>query len=175
MTSIRYVGTSGWERTHVDDKGKFLKSEHVEPGAVVEGLNEDVCKKILAAPRFMRSFVEVNGPEDRYGDNYGGNRYDVQGNATAYPELDMGSTVTPRRAITRTVDDNPEGFDLAGTGDGPGSDNADLILRNEAVAEGNAAYEKKVAEQKKSSSSRTSSTGSSSASASRSEGSEGRS
>lgn len=150
MAKLRYVGTSNWERTLVDDEGKYKGADRIQPGTVVDGFDDEAVEKILSAPRFMRSFVEADGPEDTYGQNYGGNRYDVKGNASPYPELDMGSTVQPRRTITRTVDDNPEGFDLAAPHDGPGSDNEENRLRQEAVAEGEKAYEKKVAEQQKS-------------------------
>src|SRR5687768_14595243 len=141
MTQLRYVGTSNWERTLVDDDGKFKGAQRVQPGTIVDGFDDEACEKILSAPRFLRSFVEANGPEDTYGDNYGGNRYDVRGNASAYPEMDMGSTVVPGKIITRTVEDNPEGFPLAESYEGPQSDNEDARLRAEAVAEAEKAYE----------------------------------
>lgn len=131
--ALRYVGTSPWERTVVDDDGKFLKSVRTLPGTVVDDFVDDEGEqKILSAPRFMRSFVEAGGPEDPYGDSYGGNRYDVTGNATPYPELDMGSTVQPRQSITRTDEENEEGFDLADPNRGPASDNELLLIKEEA-------------------------------------------
>jgi len=85
--------------------------------------------------------VKENGPEDPKGSDYEPTRYEqVQGNATPYPELDMGSTVVGRRTITRTEDDNPEGFDVAGPNEGPASDNEEQQLLNEARAEGDKAY-----------------------------------
>lgn len=130
MTELRYVGTSNWERTVVDDEGKFVKSVRTPPGSVVE-FEDEGADKILARPRFVRDFVAVNGPEDTYGENYGGNRYDVKGNASPYPELDFGSTVQPGRSISADPN-NEDGLLVADSHEGPNSDNADQLLVNEA-------------------------------------------
>ena len=140
MPNLRYLGSSPWTQVITDDDGKFKKVEVVQPGETVS-FNDEVAKRFLLGPRHLRLFVEENGPEDPQGSKYEASRYDqVQGNATPYPELDMGSTVVGRRTITRTEDDNPEGFDLAGPNDGPASDNEDQQLLNDARAEGEKAY-----------------------------------
>jgi hypothetical protein len=130
MAELRYVGTSNWERAVVNEKGEFVKSVRTPPGSVVE-FDDEGAEKVLSRPRFIRSFVAVNGPEDTYGDSYVGSRYDVQGNATPYPELDMGSTVQPGRSISADPD-NEDGLLVAGPHEGPNSDNEDTRLRNEA-------------------------------------------
>jgi hypothetical protein len=147
MAQLRYVGTSNWERTIVDNDGKFKKSERVQPGEAVDGFDDESVKKILSAPRHMRSFVEVNGSEDRYGDNYGPNRREAiaeVNNATPYPELDMGSTVTGGKAIFVSEDDNPHNFLVADHNEGPASDNTEARIN----AEANAAAEKARAEER---------------------------
>jgi hypothetical protein len=143
MPALRYVGTSGWNRAHFDDEGNFTHSQVMQPGETFEVSNE-AAETLLRGPRFLRNFVQAGGPEDHYGDKFEPSALEsVRGNATPYPELDMGSTVQPGRTITRTEDDNPEGHPIADPTQGPQSDNADLVLREEAQQEAEKAYQAK--------------------------------
>lgn len=129
----------------LDDKGKFSRIERVAPGDTVD-LDNDAEEKFLSGPRHLRVFVQAGGPEDPHGNDYSPNRLEAiapNNNATPYPELEMGSTVVSGRTITRTDDDNPEGFVVAGSTEGPRSDNTEVRLRNEAQAEADKAYAEK--------------------------------
>lgn len=140
MPTLRYLGSAPWTQVITDDDGKFKKIEVVQPGETVS-FDDEVANRFLLGPRHLRLFVKENGPEDPQGSQYEASRWEaVQGNATPYPELDMGSTVVGRRTITRTEQDNPEGFDIAGPNEGPASDNEEQQLLNDARAEGEKAY-----------------------------------
>jgi len=147
MANLRYVGSSAWDRTLVDDKGKRSGVKRVMPGEVVDDFSDEYKKRLLATPRAYRVFVEQNGSEDRFGDNYEAGRREAiaeVNNATPYPELDMGSTVQPGRAIFVTEEENPQSFDVAGATEGPASDNTEARIN----AEANAAAEKARAEER---------------------------
>jgi hypothetical protein len=146
MPAIRYVGTSAWNRSIFDNDGKFVRSQLVKPGEKVD-VSDRTAEAFLAGPRAFRNFVEVNGSEDTYGDNHEPDRRASiadGNNATPYPELDMGSTVTGGKAIFVTADENPQGFEVADVSDGPQSDNTDARIN----AEANAAAEKARADEK---------------------------
>jgi len=149
MTAIRYVGTSAWNQAHYNDKGVYTHSKPVQPGETVD-VDKAVAEHLLQGPRSIRVFVEANGPEDHYGDHYKASALEaVQGNATPYPALDMGSTVQSGRTITRTEDDNEEGFALAHPDEGPRSDNTAVNEAAEVQAEADKAAERKRTEQAK--------------------------
>ncbi len=133
MPNLRYVGSLAWTQVITDDKGKFDRVEVVRPGDTVS-FDKDVAERFLSGPRHLRVWVEENGKEDPKGSEYEPTRYEaVTGNATPYPELEMGSTVVGGRTITRTEDDNPEGFELAAPNEGPASDNEEARLNDEAL------------------------------------------
>lgn len=131
MPNLRYMGTSSVDMVKTKDDGKFEKVERVNPRDEIS-VSDEVAKAFLRGPRFLRVWVEVGSEEDPESNSYQPSRYDqVTGNATPYPELDMGSTVQPRRVIFRTEEDNEEGFDVAGPDEGPRSDNAAAIAEEE--------------------------------------------
>lgn len=145
MADIRYLGSSTWSRVLCKDDGSFDRMVNVAPGESVSVPDE--IAEVLAnpsTPRHLRLFVYANSSEDPNSSNYEASRWAaVRGNATAYPELDMGSTVVSGRTITRTKEDNPEGFSVAESWEGPASDNTAILEEQEAKLAGEKAYQDK--------------------------------
>jgi hypothetical protein len=145
MANVRYMGSAAFDMVVTKDDGKFDKTNRVRPGDEVQ-VSDDAAERFLQGPRHLRVWVEVGGKEDPESNSYERSRYEaVSGNATPYPELDMGSTTQPRRAMFRTEDDNPEGFDVAASDEGTPSDNAALYEEDEARAAADKAHKETLA------------------------------
>jgi len=144
MPDVRYLGSTHWTRAILDDEGKFKGFENVAPGEVVS-LDDDVAERFLQGPRYNRLFVQAGGPEDPNSDDYVGTRREIGDGGmyvSEYPGLEMGSTVTGGRTITRTEDDNEEQLEIAASDEGPQSDNAALVEEDEIQAEAEQARQK---------------------------------
>lgn len=131
MANLRFVGNAGFDMVLLKD-GKYEGVKRVRPGDEVD-VSDEAAERFLRGPRFLRNWVEVGSEEDPESNSYKPDRYSqVSGNATPYPELDMGSTVQPRQAMFVTEDDNPHGFDVASPDQGTPSDNAELYEADKA-------------------------------------------
>lgn len=133
MPDVRYMGSAHWTQVVTKDDGKFDKTVNVAPGEVVS-LTDAQANKLAdpSVPRANRVFVMAGSSEDPESKDYEYSKYDrVTGNASADPALDFGSTVQSERTITRTEDDNEEGYVVAGADEGPQTDNTRLYEADE--------------------------------------------
>lgn len=154
MTDVRYVGSAPWDRVVTKENKDGLtvaaKTVRVKPGEVVKDLDEDAVKRLTdsSIPRHMRTFVEVDGPEDRMGKQFQPNRRESiseTSNASPYPELDFGSTVQPGRPQFLTPEEAEAlGYDPADPSEGTPSDNEEATLIEQARQEVHEAYLKKL-------------------------------
>lgn len=149
MASLRYVGSASWDRVILDDEGKFKELKKYYTGDVVEDLSDEQVEALAnpATPRHFRTFVEVGGSEDPESDKFTPGPYEaVGGNASAYPKLDMGSTVTGDGAPQFLTPED------GGTDRGTPSDNAELVAIDEVEAKAEEARKEVRASQKRSAS-----------------------
>lgn len=108
MAKVRYVGTAAWVRSIRDDKGNPTSTVAVVPGEVVE-LTDQQSGHLAnqSVPRHLRVFVLAGTHEDPQSEKFVPTRYDAVntvGNASAFPEQDMGSTLPGGKSIS-----NPSG------------------------------------------------------------------
>lgn len=142
MTDVRYLGSSHWTRTHVDDEGKFKRQEKIAPGEVFSA-DDELAERLLQGPKWLRIFVQAGGPEDPNSDEYVAKRDIGEGGnyVSDDPALEMGSTVTGK-AVFVTDDENPNNYPVAKPEEGWASDNEALVQEDEIRAEADKAREK---------------------------------
>jgi hypothetical protein len=141
MTDVRYLGTTHWTQTILDDDGKFKEFQMVAPGEVIS-VDGDVAKRFLQGPRNTRLFVEAGGPEDPESSDYVAQRSLGDGGShVADVGRELGSN-GPEGVAFRTEEDNEEGFDVAPPG--TGADNEHLVIADEIQQEADAAKAKAI-------------------------------
>lgn len=143
MTDVRYLGSTHWTRTILDDAGKFKSFELVAPGEVVS-VEGDIAERLLQGPRYNRLFVQAGGSEDPNSDEYQQVRQIGSGGNYVSQDVgrELGSTTPDGRVIFRTEDDNEEGYPVAPPNVGPQSDNAELVENDAIEAEAEKARQK---------------------------------
>ena len=139
MPDIRYLGSTHWTRSILDDEGKWKKFENVAPGEVFSA-DGDLADRLLSGPRFNRLFVQAGSNEDPNSDDYVRTRQLGEGGMYVADDANTEfGEVTPQGVPFRTVDDNDEQYAIAGP---TNADNAALVEEDEIQAEADKARER---------------------------------